>query len=230
MYDLKTFRFVRGSHKTREDGLCVMEAVAYLAGEPHSDHPACACPVITALAIWLNDSADDELRQTLLAEMPWRIVGTKAAPEIEERRAYMAVDWSVRVICPSALRRLGLDAEAAALESLAEIDEARAGAACDAMINWTRAAECAVRAADSRKGNNAAQAVCEASYAASAMHCGCDSVAMMHVSCALRTAVLWANSADFLSLIESCAALLDCMIRMTEPQERTLPIREEAKR
>lgn len=40
-----------GSHKAPNNGLvdaCVMEAVAYVAGEKWSDHPGCACPVISA--------------------------------------------------------------------------------------------------------------------------------------------------------------------------------------
>lgn len=35
-----------GSHEARERGVCAMEAVAWLAGEKHSDAPRCACPVI----------------------------------------------------------------------------------------------------------------------------------------------------------------------------------------
>ena len=35
-----------GGHGGIDEGMCVMEAVAYVAGEPWSDAPACACPVI----------------------------------------------------------------------------------------------------------------------------------------------------------------------------------------
>ena len=104
MYDLKTFQFGKGSHTRREDGMCVMEAVAYLAGEPHSDSPGCASPEITKLAIWVNDAAGDALRNELLRDLPWRIVGTKAAPEIEQQRAFMAADWAVRFVCPILFR------------------------------------------------------------------------------------------------------------------------------
>lgn len=34
---LETLTILKGSHTTREQGLCVMEAVAWFAGEPHSD-------------------------------------------------------------------------------------------------------------------------------------------------------------------------------------------------
>ena len=35
----------KGAHK-RGSGMCAMEAAAYIAGEPHSDHPVCVSPVI----------------------------------------------------------------------------------------------------------------------------------------------------------------------------------------
>ena len=40
-----------GAHDSPADGLCAMEAAAWLAGEPHSDHPACVSPVIAADAV-----------------------------------------------------------------------------------------------------------------------------------------------------------------------------------
>lgn len=36
---LDTLQLDRGLHPTREDGLSAMEAVARLAGEPHTDRP-----------------------------------------------------------------------------------------------------------------------------------------------------------------------------------------------
>ena len=46
---LRTLELLAGSHTGPEDGMCVMEAVAYFAGEPFSDHPACVSPIIGAL-------------------------------------------------------------------------------------------------------------------------------------------------------------------------------------
>lgn len=34
-----------GDHASREDGMCIMEAVAYVAGGPHSASPVCALAV-----------------------------------------------------------------------------------------------------------------------------------------------------------------------------------------
>ena len=48
-----------GGHDSWEKGACVMEAVAYVAGEPFSDHPACASQVITDFLISWNDALPD---------------------------------------------------------------------------------------------------------------------------------------------------------------------------
>jgi len=71
-----THELDRGGHESWEKGACVMEAVAYVAGEPFSDHPACASPVITSFLISWNDSLPDDQRQMLKPYIP-RIVGTK---------------------------------------------------------------------------------------------------------------------------------------------------------
>jgi hypothetical protein len=161
MYDLKTFQFGKGNHSSREVGMCVMEAVSYLAGEAHSDHPTCASPVITPLAIWVNDSCSDELRNELLRDLPWRIVGTKASEEIERQRAYMAADWAVRFVCPILLDRAGLGDEAAKLRNhVAVTDEASAASARAAAY----AAYAAARAADAADAARAAYAAAYAAY------------------------------------------------------------------
>src|SRR5438105_4365288 len=64
-FDLSVFRLRHGSHKNPKQGLCVMEAVAFVAGERHGDHPECACPVLTGFAIRLNDRMKDGERDAL---------------------------------------------------------------------------------------------------------------------------------------------------------------------
>lgn len=70
----------QASHSVRQDGtpngVCLMEAVAWVAGEPHSDHPQCACPVLTAIGIEINDTTDDEGRQRLIPAIP-ALIGSK---------------------------------------------------------------------------------------------------------------------------------------------------------
>ena len=227
-YDLKTFRFGAGSHPTREQGLCVMEAVAYLAGEQHSDEPKCACPVITRLAIWVNDSCSDELRQELLAALPWRIVGTKSTPEIEQQRAYMAADWAVRFVAPLLLDRAGLNEEADKLRALGAVDsKGAARAAADAAADAADAAADAAYAA--RAAADAAYAARAAADAADAARAAADAAA--YAAYAARAAAYAAYAADAAraaayaaaddleTIQRSCADLIDRMIRLTEPQE-----------
>ncbi|HWC30714.1 MAG TPA: hypothetical protein VG845_11600, partial [Dehalococcoidia bacterium] len=72
--ELKTVTLDAGGHKP--DGeFCVMEAVAYVAGEPWSDSPECASPVLGAFLRSWNDTLDDETRQLLKPYVP-RLVGT----------------------------------------------------------------------------------------------------------------------------------------------------------
>jgi hypothetical protein len=91
-----------GSHKEREQGVCVMEAVAWLAGEPHSDRPTCACPVIAAFARGLNDNLDETDRQRLREFIP-ALVKSKASKAVRIRRGFVAADHAVRIIAPLAL-------------------------------------------------------------------------------------------------------------------------------
>ena len=113
----------RGKHNNFSDGACVMEAVSYIAGEPWSDHPACACPVITAFLVNWNDALPDDERDTLLRPLILRVVGTRGDTELGQRRVMMAVDWLVRVHTPAWLRLAKLDAAASALEGLPEITD-----------------------------------------------------------------------------------------------------------
>lgn len=62
---------------TRDAGrMCVMSLVACLAGEEHTDSPACASPLIRAYAIPLNDNMPHAVRQRLKPFAP-RILGTQ---------------------------------------------------------------------------------------------------------------------------------------------------------
>lgn len=104
-----------------DDDMCAMEAVAYIAGEPWSDHPWCACPVITVFMISWNDALPDDERSSLLLPLIPKLVGTRSTPEVEQRRSLMAADWLMRTHTPAWLRLAGLTAQADALAGLPEI-------------------------------------------------------------------------------------------------------------
>jgi hypothetical protein len=138
-----------GSHAEFERGMCVMEAVSYVAGEPWSDAPQCACPVITAFMVSWNDSLpSDAERERLLKPFIPLLVGTRN-PAAEERRSYMALDWLIRVFTPKWLDLVpALHEHAKALRELEAIaDMAGAAAAGERVRAAWAAARAAARAA-----------------------------------------------------------------------------------
>lgn len=109
-----------GAHSP-DSTFCVMEAVAFVAGESWSDHPECACPVISAfLRSWNDGLPSDAERDRLLKPLIPKLVNTKNK-KLEERRSLMAADWLVRVHTPAWLRLAGLTSRAENLEQLPEI-------------------------------------------------------------------------------------------------------------
>src|SRR5690606_11434490 len=97
--DLGTLTLAAGCHGPGDE-MCVMEAVAFIAGEEWSDRPECASPVIGAFMRAWNDALDDDDRQDLKRYI-LRLVGSKGTAEQEELRGWMAFDWLVRVHTPA---------------------------------------------------------------------------------------------------------------------------------
>lgn len=114
--ELAVFKLQYGNHDSAEEGLCAMEAVAWLEGLPHDDHPKCTCPIIANFVREINDMADDEQRQRLVAYLP-RLVGT-ISPEYESERI-RHWSWSVATIfAPFVLDLFKLPGHAKALRDL----------------------------------------------------------------------------------------------------------------
>jgi len=114
-----------GSHERRAaKAICAMEAVAWIAGEKHTDHPSCVSPVLGAfLRSWNDGLRSDEDRDRLLKPFLPRVIGT-AGDGHDEARSWMATDWQVRVSAPAWLDLAGLKDHAAALRGLPEITAA----------------------------------------------------------------------------------------------------------
>lgn len=156
----------RGSHE-RHEAMCLMESVAFVAGEPWSDHPQCACPVISAFLRGWNDALPDEERDALLRPLILRVVGTRRDAEVERRRALMAADWLVRVHTPAWLRLARLDKQADTLASLPEItDMAQCPSLRPALAAARDAAHAARAAARDAAGDAAAAVAWDAAGAA----------------------------------------------------------------
>ncbi len=163
-----------GAHDTREEGMCLLEAVAYIAGEPHSDAPACACDVLAKYGRSLNDAMGDgaegdALRDKHLAEVAPLLVDTRGTRDVQRRRAYLLADRAVRLIAPLALDAAGLHDHAATLRGLAPVtDAATARAARGVADAAAKAAWSAAGAAYFAAGAAAAEAADAADAAAGA--------------------------------------------------------------
>jgi hypothetical protein len=197
------FTLAHGAHGRFDQGACLMEAVAYVAGEPHSDHPTCASPILSAIGRGLNDRFRDEERQLLAPLIP-RLVGTLAPWEIERKRAYAMVDAAIREITP-----MGLDAtwtdlagrmraiapivdRASAELALAACREIRAEArkrSVDAAYAAAAAAEASAYAASAASAASASAEAAEASTYASAYAASAASAASASSSAEAAEAV-----------------------------------------
>jgi hypothetical protein len=118
--DLTTLHLAEGAHPDRSNGLCLLEAVAWWAGGPHTDRPACVSPVLGSFGRSLNDVLPDNRRQELVRFVPL-LPGTRGDGK-DEARGYLALDWLVRVFTSAFLDlRPDLADAAAELRSLAPI-------------------------------------------------------------------------------------------------------------
>jgi hypothetical protein len=164
MAQIEALMLSSGSHAKFEQGACVMEAVSYVAGEPWSDEPKCASPVIGAFMRSWNDSLNEEARNLLLKPMVPLLVGTASTPEVEERRSYMALNWLIRVFTPKWLDMApALHEHAKALRELEAIADMAGAAAAGKRVHAARAAAGdAARAAAWDAAGDAARAAARA--------------------------------------------------------------------
>jgi hypothetical protein len=117
--DLDTLTLSQGAHDSRDDGVCLLEAVAWWADQAHSDSPPCVSPVLRTFGTKLNDVLPDDRRQLLKPLIP--LMPGTAGDELDEVRSYMALDWLIRTWTPAWLDLAGLTAEATALRDLRRI-------------------------------------------------------------------------------------------------------------
>jgi hypothetical protein len=100
--DLRTLppdlELLPGFHGSPEEGLCALEAVSWMTGLPHSDRPACVCPVLASFLRAMNDHMPHDLRQRLIPFLP-SLVGTRD-PALAAPRA-TALAWrAISVFAP----------------------------------------------------------------------------------------------------------------------------------
>ena len=106
-------------------GLTVLEAVALLAGEGHSDAPEGVCPVLSEFARVLGIAMPDFLRTELLVPLVPALVDTRDpasegidalhATAVERARGRALAMWAINWLAPQVLAAAGLYSDAAAL-------------------------------------------------------------------------------------------------------------------
>ncbi len=169
-----------GGHSGPTEGACVMEAVAYIAGEKWSDHPECVSPVIAAfLRNWNDNLPTDADRDRLLKPLIPKIINTRSTQAVEKQRSYLALDWMIRTFLPAWLRLAKINDHADNVEALAPIvDMATATAAAPVVraandvaskaraAAWAAAGDAAWAAAGDAAGDAAWAAARDAAWAA----------------------------------------------------------------
>jgi hypothetical protein len=159
------YKLHHGDHGSFEEGHCLMEVVAHLAGEPHTDKPKCACPVLSEFGRKLNDKfTDDDLRTKCLGPAAGLLVNSRDESKVAER-AFLLADLAVRRWAPIVLERRGQAEEAEKLRALDRIADAKTANAANAAAIAANAANAAANAA------NAANAAYYAAEAAPYAHC-----------------------------------------------------------
>lgn len=154
-----------GAHSSIDEGGCVMEWTAFLAGKPHTDSPPCVCHVLGYfMRNWNDGLPSDADRDRLLKPFALRLIGTKSTPEIELRRGFMAFDWLARVQTPAWMDLTpSLTEHAAKLRALPELDSTES---IDAALPTIQAAQESAAAAGAAARDAAGDAARDAARAA----------------------------------------------------------------
>ncbi|MGW9159604.1 hypothetical protein, partial [Microbacterium sp. NPDC055665] len=139
--ELDTITLAKGAHSNPEEGMCLLEAASFVAGEAFSDTPQCVSPVLGSFGRSLNDALPTDKRQELVPLIP-RIIGTRGDGK-DERRSYIALDWLIRTHLPTFLD-LALPDEAAKVRALQPITDMATAEAAGPVV---RAAGAAARVA-----------------------------------------------------------------------------------
>ncbi len=207
--DLATIHLQTGGHATPgPDTVCLLEAVAWFAGEPHTDQPKCVSPVLGAFGRSWNDALDDATWQRLVPYIP-RLVGTAGDPEADQRRAWLATDWLVRTFTVAWLRKAGLTARADDLAALAEISSTEIAKASQATIEAARKeADVAGEAAAATAGATAWAAAWATARAAASSAWDAAWAAASAAASSARAAA-WATAAQYDAAYTATRPLLD---------------------
>jgi hypothetical protein len=100
----QTIKLSAGSHRSPEDGACVVELSSMLEGLPFSDRPESVCPALREFLHGYNDGLPDELRQDLYG-LASAIAGSRSPARTTAWRARLCTDWGLSL---ARLQHVGL--------------------------------------------------------------------------------------------------------------------------
>lgn len=116
----KGFELQPGFHSSPEDGMCALEAVAWIAGLPHNDQPSCVCPVLATFLRTVNDRMTHLQRQRLVAVLP-RLVDTRD-PGLVVPRARVFAWRALTIFAPLPIAERGQGEAASQLAQMTRLD------------------------------------------------------------------------------------------------------------
>lgn len=74
--NLNAIELKAGMHTNRDKGVCLNEAVAWYAGEPHSDSPACMSKWLAIRTAFINDHTCNRAQRQILKDLIPRLATT----------------------------------------------------------------------------------------------------------------------------------------------------------
>ena len=115
---LESIKLLPGQHKRRSEGVCATEAIAWLAGEPHSDVPRCLCPTLGSVLRDWNDRMETQDRNRILKPLLPKLLGSNHGQHIAAERGHYIADWLVHHYIPAWLNLGGINETAEELRNM----------------------------------------------------------------------------------------------------------------
>jgi hypothetical protein len=157
--EIAALKLNSGAHDGPESGHCLLEVVSMFAREPFSDKPACVDYVLAEFGRTWNDGMRSDEEREQLKRYIVLLPGTAKGEALSQKRAFMAVDWAIRVYTPAWLDLSPALAEhTAKLRALAPITDEKRLAAAQSALDHARSAAAAAWAAARDAARAAARA------------------------------------------------------------------------
>jgi hypothetical protein len=167
-FNIPKFHLRSGSgNGNPEDGLCLMQMVDWFDGRERkiTDKPPCACPILTAYGIRLNDDAPSQDARDELWPLVFQLVGSRDKAAEKARIEFLIVE-TTRVCVADAFEAIGLHGHAKVLRSVQTVADVKRAAAAAADAAHAAAANAAANATTAAA--DAAAAAADAAHAAAA--------------------------------------------------------------